>query len=503
MPATYKDRAREVDLLLIQPPVMKPILEENRTIARYFDALDATGALLGDTPTEPNLGLLSIAANVRKNSPELRIAVLDLNVAERQIRSESCTPIGSEDIRRLLRQYDPAVIGISFMTTAYGIWGKRLCEVCRNEFEDAYVVLGGIHPTARFEEVMQECGESIDAIILGEGEKVIVELLEILGTDPRCALRHPNIFCAGNRPREVTRAHLSNLDLAQLPPPAFDLLPPEAMPVAVRFYTERGCSNSCSFCSVGEFFRGKLTSAVSVGVASVMTSISQTLREVDVSHVVIGNLSMFNSALADRAFARELGDLLNKEIGVSGWWCQTRGDLLDQETIRLLAESKCLQVAIGCEGGTDEQLRRIRKRETTDSIRRTLSNLREADIETECYWIIGLPGDSVTDASATQSKILEYLHDDLTTLTHITILVPYPNTPAARQPARHNIRIHHEQWDQYWMNCDRFGCGFPVYDTLDRNGKLAMTSSDIYKMWLETLGLVTEFYDSRRAKEDA
>lgn len=484
-----------LELLLIQPPVMRPIAEEEPIIKKYFHTLEQVGTFLGDCPTEPNLGLLLIASFVRKNFPHWRIAILDLNVEEREIRKSKGRPISIKDIENILGNYRASVVGLSFMTSSFGLWGKKLTEICRDKNPDAFIILGGIHPTVQYKEVMAQCQDTtVDAIIVGEGEYAFVDLLRAMETSPKGIHQVPHVYTGQQSSRTLSSAHLSNQELAALPSPAYDLLPSKCFPVTVRFYTERGCSRQCSFCSVGEFFRGL---AVPVDISTAVRDVNEVLGKYDIDHFVIGDLSMFNNTLADREFVQKLGKMANGSAFVANWWCQTRGDLLDDDAILLLKDSGCKQVAIGCEGGTDRQLKRIGKDESCKHIREALTKLVNAGIETQCYWIIGLPGDNLPDVRSTQNLIMSYLEEGLTTLTHITVLAPYPNTPAARQPRKHGIRILNTSWENYWMNCDPFGCGKPVYETIGRNGETLLSSENIYDLWLETIDMVRDFYESK------
>lgn len=156
----------------------------------------------------------------------------------------------------------------------------------------------------------------------------------------------------------------------------------------------------------------------------------------------------------------------------------------------LLKNAGCKQIAIGCEAGTDQQLNIVRKGESCKEIETSLKLIRKNKIEVQGYWVIGLPGDNLESIKATQKKILEYIHEGLVKIPHVSILVPYPNTPVALKPHEYGIRILHEDWEKYWMNCDLFGCGEPVYETINKSNTL-LTSSQIYDTWLETLQLIT------------
>jgi anaerobic magnesium-protoporphyrin IX monomethyl ester cyclase len=462
---------KPVTVLLIQPPVMRPILRELPEIMRYFSALDKEGVFLGDSPREPNLGLLSIGAMLRNSFPR-------------------------EDIETALRAYEPSIIGVSYMTSSYGLWGKRLVQLCNRVHPEAHIILGGIHPTVRYREICAECEDLVDAIVVGEGEYVFTQIVESLLTRRTRLQDIPHVYTPETRSRVVERAQLSNKELAALPPPAYDLLQRDSFPVVVRFYTERGCPKECSFCSVGEFFKGRLTSAVPVETSKAVDLVSDVLNKYDVDHFVIGDLSMFNQTLQDREFVKQLAKSCEASGFVANWWCQTRGDLINEETVQILKDTGCRQVALGCEAGTDVQLQRVLKGESCSRIKKSLELLRKSGIETQCYWIIGLPGDDVKAVKETQKPILEYLRAGLTTLTHITVLVPYPNTPVASKPQRHGIKVLHEDWARYWMNCDPFGCDIPAYETVDARGARLLSEKDINTAWLETISMVADYYES-------
>lgn len=91
--------------------------------------------------------------------------------------------------------------------------------------------------------------------------------------------------------------------------------------------------------------------------------------------------------------------------------------------------------------------------------------------------------------------ILEYLNDDLLSVPHITILVPYPNTKLSKE--QHGIRIDNRNFADYWMNCDLYGYGKPVYHTVDEVGRMLLSSDKIYEIWLETLEEVTKFMEEK------
>ncbi|NOX57310.1 MAG: B12-binding domain-containing radical SAM protein, partial [Planctomycetes bacterium] len=106
------------------------------------------------------------------------------------------------------------------------------------------VVLGGLHATACPDEVQQHC----DAVVVGEGEGVWLEILE----DAKTGFLKP--IYKTNAP----------FDLGRSPLPRFDLLPKGNRP-RMTLQTQRGCPFACDFCGASRLlgpFREKPTEAI-------------------------------------------------------------------------------------------------------------------------------------------------------------------------------------------------------------------------------------------------
>lgn len=486
---------KTTEILLIQPPVMKRVDVEDPNIISFFKAINDTDGFLGDDPTEPNIGLLSIAASIRKWSKikrvEAKITVLDLNIIERDIRSNQNRAINRNDIESEIRKYNPKIIGISFMTVTYGIWGNDLIHLCKSIHSSSIIILGGIHPTIDYKNIFQRFNNEISGIVVGEGELVFREIVNVTLFKNLRDLKKINGLYLGDN-STIAPMRLSSEQLDELPPPAYDLLEPKNRPIITRFYTVRGCEGSCKFCSTSIIHGNARAMPISTEkFESDFKKITSTDNKINISNFIIGDLSFLNNHVSSNKILRMLINMKKNEEFNFGWWCQTRADLLNADNVRLLKEAGCRQVAIGCEGGTDSQLRSVGKDESILQIETALKLLKENEISIQGYWIIGLPNETHTSIKETQNKIIQYL-EDYGVIPHITILVPYPNTIIAAHPKINGIKILNENWDEYWMNCDLYGCGQPVYETINsRTGERLLSSEAIYKYWIETLILVT------------
>lgn len=71
---------------------------------------------------------------------------------------------------------DTRVLGISLMFSQSWVQNRELIQMIRKAYLEVVIVLGGEHPTAMPEYVLDDCPE-VDYVILGEGELTLLEFL--------------------------------------------------------------------------------------------------------------------------------------------------------------------------------------------------------------------------------------------------------------------------------------------------------------------------------------
>src|SRR4030042_64733 len=169
------------DIVLIQPPVSKKTVEEDPRILSYFKALQQVGSLLGDSPLEPNYGLLTLAAILREL--HFNVAYLDLNIHDYRLRSSGLM-MTDDILEETIKDYEARIFGISYMTVTYGMWGKRLSGLISKVWPDAKQIVGGIHPTMQNNKVLNECPH-IDYVIEGEAENSIGSIVKYILEDKK------------------------------------------------------------------------------------------------------------------------------------------------------------------------------------------------------------------------------------------------------------------------------------------------------------------------------
>jgi radical SAM superfamily enzyme YgiQ (UPF0313 family) len=172
-----------------------------------------------------------------------------------------------------IKHASPDVIGISCMFTPYYETAYRAARLARELMPNAVILLGGSHPTVAYQHAIQET--AFDAIILGEGERKLLALLDCLASGaPITSVPGVVARCGPGRcdcPAGSTEIHINDRtdwieDLDSIALPATDLVDFADYGGAGTLITSRGCPFSCSFCTVhatvGKRFRSRSASSV-------------------------------------------------------------------------------------------------------------------------------------------------------------------------------------------------------------------------------------------------
>jgi anaerobic magnesium-protoporphyrin IX monomethyl ester cyclase len=189
----------------------------------------------------PPLAFASLAAALRTAMPDLRVSILDAPALR----------MGWRSLEAALHRNPPAYVGIGEEAVSCAE-GLRLAALAKKM--GARVIAGGCF----FGHVAPEVLATglVDAVVHGEGEETLVELLEAMrsGRPDRLRLVAGISFLYEDRP-VMTGFRQPLADLDRLPMPAYDLLPVECYgcgsrnhPRLAALELSRGCTCDCDFC---------------------------------------------------------------------------------------------------------------------------------------------------------------------------------------------------------------------------------------------------------------
>ena len=332
---------------------------------------------------------------------------------------------GIEGCAQRVLETRPSVVG--FTTTTMSIAkAARVAEVLRAQSPDTMIMVGGPHITALPVETMERL-PVFDLGCVGEGEAALLETLRCLecAEDPRST---PGLVCrkddglvVSNPPAE------SEVDLAELPPLAWDLLDdfPNRYHAAATYLNKtpfsdiivsRGCRYRCTFCDNQTFGR----SIRALPVEKILENIDRLVQEYGIKSMFFTDDSLMTLR---SEFEKVCEGLIERNYDLE-WSINARTSEIDEEILALMKRAGCWQISYGVESGSWEILKRIKKAATPQMQARALRLTAAAGIKSNAYIIIGFPGETAETLRETE-EFLKSVPIDTLRLTYFT---PFPNT---------------------------------------------------------------------------
>ncbi len=317
--------------------------------------------------------------------------------------------ITTETLGRILSEKKPDLIGITVVTSTYPS-AVELCKTARNCCT-AKIILGGPHPSALPELTLRDTGA--DAVIVGEGEKTITELAV---SEDEWSKVHGIAYLDSKSGKFVkTEPRKIEPDIDKLAWPAWQLIALAKYPNSAHgaisknfptapIITSRGCPYDCSFCAVNNIWQHKFRRRSPKNVVDEIEYLVKTFG-VNEIHIEDDNFTLI------REHAEKISqEIIDRKLNIS-WKCPNgvRADRLDLDLLTLMKKSGCYLLAFGIESGSDEILKRHSKAIDKEKIKEAVRMCKEVGIETQGFFILGLPGETkeTIDETIRFSKELE------------------------------------------------------------------------------------------------
>ena len=266
------------------------------------------------------------------------------------------------------------------------------------------------------------------AVVSGEGEVTLVELLDVLSgrTDRSLddvagvVLRRPDGGLTRTSRRDIVR------ELDALPRPAWDLIDVDRYRRAwkrrhgyfsMNIVTTRGCPYHCNWCAKPIY--GQRYTARSVeAVVDEITWLKDTYHpdHLWIADDIFGLKPGWIERFANRVVERQ---------ALVPFKCLLRADGATEAVVRALARAGCRTAWIGAESGSQRILDAMEKGTRVEQIATAARRLHAAGIEVGFFLQFGYPGETLADIELTLQMVRDCRPDDI----GVSVSYPLPGTP--------------------------------------------------------------------------
>ena len=341
----------------------------------------------------PPIGLVHLASHIHKNT-EHRVDIIDANY---------------QDIFRF-DYYPYDIIGISAMTPTFEK-ANELAASIKDTWPDKPLVIGGVHIST--DRDSQSCN-IFDSIVIGEGEKSLLDLLEDYETQGYLKDRYENAF-------------VNNLD--DLPLPDWELIDRRYFTrqfnttfaewgIEGWLLTGRGCPYHCRFCSTTKFWE-----KVRFHSDEYVIKLLENLQNKQVTHIQVWD-DLFT---IDKNRLKRLMPYFSK-TGIK-FNCQPRINTIDRETCQILKSGNISLCIFGFESGNTARLQYLKndKSLTMERGKKAITLCGRYGLEVQGSVMFGSPDETLKEMVDTLKFMLWGLFNGVQRLWAF-VATPFPST---------------------------------------------------------------------------
>ena len=273
---------------------------------------------------------------------------------------------------------------ISAYSTQYKYF-KPFAALLKRKYPQTPIICGGPGPTFSSAVILEN--NPVDVCVIGEGEATLVDLLKNYSTLP--GVKGISYLKDGKPVFTEPRPGMKDLDTLALPDrEIFDTrkVMLNANPGGVRKTADilagRGCPYQCTFCS--KTFSGLRMRSV----AAIIAEVRGLIETYGVNHL------QFNDELVIVGKPRTLQLCAElKKLNVQ-WTCQGRINLVDEEVLRAMKDSGCIEIGYGVESVSQAILDGMKKQVRAEAIIPVIELTRRIGIAPIMQYMYGFPGEN-------------------------------------------------------------------------------------------------------------
>jgi len=421
-------------MLIASPATSAERYKNNRVIEHFFP-----------------IGLLSLATFLKQNNIETEVADLQIYCENNMVdylcglNEDSFVKYIDNHLLKRVGDYKPDVIGIGCLFTGAFSGLKIIAKRIKDVFPHIPIVIGGIHPTLFAEEILARY-DFIDYIILGEGEKTFLNLLNCIKNKESLHSLDGIVFRHNGQIIKKVKTRFEN-SLDSLPFVDYNFLnledyksdksswySPKEIEIGIPFpiISGRSCPNQCSYCSMWHVHGKKIRFR---SADNVLDEIEFLYKNFNASyfHFMDDNLTFDKKRTLD-IFQGIIDRNLNIQFDTPNG---TSANALDDEIIDVMVKAGLVRITIAIESGSqDIRFHSMNKYVTDDKIYSAAKACaKHNNLFINAFFMIGMPEETHKSLNETFKMIKELPLDAFS----VFYVAPYPHTKLFDQCSKNNL----------------------------------------------------------------
>ena len=379
------------------------------------------------------------------------------------------------------------MVGLSFIGGYYEYRKAiKISEAINLSKQRPFYVIGGFGPTPAPNYFLKKM--NADAIVMGEGENTVIELLDFLKEkkDFKDVLgiayqKDGRVFINPSRPLIE--------DVDSIPMPAYHLFNMEhyrllRMPNCSRtdfimpVLSGRGCTFTCNFCyRMDKGFRGRSNE-------SIIEEIKYLQDNYGITYIAFSDELLMSSISRTMSLCE---DIIKANLNIK-WDCNGRLNYAKPKVLNLMKKAGCVFINYGIEAYDDQILQNMDKLLTCRQIENGIIETLKADISPGYNIIFG----NIDETRETLMQGVEFLlkYDDGAQMRTIRPVTPYPGSPLYHLAIKEGmIKDIEDFYENKHTNSDLMTCNFTK-----------LTDEEFYQALMDANESLLDNYQSRVKK---
>lgn len=297
-----------------------------------------------------------------------------------------------QQIEEIIESHTPRLIGISTTFLLDPAPVLKLVQDIKDIAPESKIVLGG--PTARSRQELHGCA---DFVVFGQGERAILEILDVLDEKRSVADVDSIAFTEGNGGLQYTRG-AKKAARTDEPGALFTTQQNSCIPISdwtlygrnfngvFSLECSRGCKNNCFYCT---YDRGKVIR----DLKDIQTELLSNAR-LGITKYRIVDANFSDGPLNYKRYPHDICQLMiDLDLGLQ-WSCYSRVDDLDDELAALIKAAGCHSLFFGIESGDDHILKLMRKGHSVADAYDGIAVAKRHGLFCHANFVVGFPGET-------------------------------------------------------------------------------------------------------------